>query len=71
LVLTDSNGHQLKRWEMNSKGIKFFRTQDQAEKFFLYMTHKLFKQTSDLEHEYKRLYQLNLKISPDFIKHIK
>jgi len=63
LTLIMKDGTKLSRWEANSKGIKFFKTRDDAEKYFLYVSDDIIKKMNDILNIHDDLYK---KISIDY-----
>ncbi len=48
LTMITNNGEKIARWQATSKGVKFFKTQELAEQYFLFVTHNLFKKTESV-----------------------
>lgn len=45
IVMVDKDGNEIVRWTAIEMGIKFFKTQELAEQYFLYVTHNFYKST--------------------------
>ena len=63
-------GLKLSRWESNSKGIKFFKTRDDAEKYFLYVSNDIIKKMKNILNIHNDLYKKMSMECPSFIESV-
>jgi len=68
LMVVLPNKEKLHRWQSNARGIKFFKTQEDAEKYFLFMVNKVYALTKPINLLYTSLFKKMEYISPDFLK---
>ena len=68
LLVILPDGQELQRWQANQRGIKFFKTEEDAEKYFLFMVNKVYTLTRPIDKLYHDVFKKLSYISPDFLK---
>lgn len=67
LIINTLDDEQLSPWDMNNKGIKFFRSKKNADKYFLMATHRLYSKMQPITDLYNTLHREIEEDDPTFL----
>jgi len=70
ISIETKEGKVYTRWQSTELGIKFFRTQELAEQYFLLASNNLFEQTKDVLYIREKLYKQISQTNPHFINEL-